>query len=183
MGMLGADQEQSRNLAEVFPPGTPFRLVAAFNRGLVNTGLGERLLFTIHVSEVEVPEQVYEYGVWGTLAEQLTQLEAGELPAIVNLIETDGVWQFAPHGPPPINAKQPDGTVVEVPQRVAVEAHMVPDAPADSPLGAVQERQPPTPPPVPEGGHRPPVPVEPPSVKPTPIDEAQTFQPGTGTPG
>lgn len=177
MGMLSSDQPQSRNLAEVFPPGTPFRLVAAQDGGMVPSQLGERRVFKIAVSAVEDAQAVVEFGVWGTLADQLTTLEAGELPAIVTLTEDSGVWQFAPHGPAPINAEQPDGTVVEVPQRVAVEAHMVPDAPAEPPP-PVPDRAPPAVPPVPDGGHRAPVPVEPPSVKPTPIDEGQTFQPG-----
>jgi hypothetical protein len=183
MGMFKSEEPQSRNLAEVFPPGTPFRLLAALNQGMHQTSLGERLLFLVQVSAIENAEAVAEFGVWGSLAEQLTQLEAGELPTIVTLQDVDGVWRFAPHGPAPTVVQTPDGPV-EQPQTVAVEAHIVPDAPTDSAMGAVQERLPPTPPPVdPAGGDRNPVPQEPPSVKPTPIDEGQTWQPGGGQPG
>jgi hypothetical protein len=58
---------------------------------------------------------------------------------------------------------------------------MVPDAATDSTLPSLAtEKAAPTPPEVPEGGHRPPVSVEPPSVRPTAIDEGQTFQPNEG---
>lgn len=179
MGMLTPEPQRSANLAEVFPPGVPFRLTAAADKGIAPSQTGERRLFTVTVSPVENAEQLMEFGVWGSLAEQLTQLEAGELPAIVTLREVNSVWVFAPHGPEPVTVETPDGPK-EVPQTVAVEAHMVPDAPTDSALGAVAERPAPPAPPVPEGGHA--QPVAPPIAKPagTELDEAQTFQPNQG---
>jgi hypothetical protein len=179
MALFGSQPgEEVKNLAEVFPPGTPFRLLAAEQKGLAGEPGAQKRLATIIVSPVEAADNEMEFGVWGSLAEQLTQLEAGELPAIVTLSSDSGVWQFAPHGPQGTTTVEHEGGSEEVPQRVNVEAHMVDDAPTDRALGAVQERPAPPPPDVPEGGHKPPVSTEPPSVKPTPIDDSQTFQPG-----
>lgn len=179
MGLFGAAQGNGgdkKNLAEVFPPGTPFRMVELI--GLVMSG--ERLLGKIRVSPVEEPGHLLDFGVWGSLSHQLTQLEAGELPAIVTLSDASGEWQFSPHGPEPIVVENPEtGVEEEVPQRVNVEAHMVPDAATDSPMGFVSDTiRGGAPPEIPEGGHRPPVSQEPPKVHPTPIDESQVFQPG-----
>lgn len=179
MGLFGAgqgktDTTDTRNLAEVFPPGVPFRLVELLGLGMSD----ERLLGKIKVTPVTEPETVLEFGVWGSLSQQLTQLEAGELPAIVTLSNVTGEWLFSPHGPEPVTVvNEETGATEEVPQRVNVEAHMVPDAATDSALGFVSDRQVSAVPEVPDGGHKPPVPVEPPSVHPTDIDESQTFQP------
>lgn len=167
-----------KNLAEVFPPGTPFRLVRL--ESLSKTPQGQ-LAAVIVTSPVDAHEREEQFGVWGSLSLQLTQLEAGELPAIVTLSDDAGAWQFVPHGPQgTTQIVQPGGVVEDVPQRVNVEAHMVADAVSEPPLGPVSDRPAPPAPEVPEGGHRQPVPTEPPSVKPTAIDESQTFQPGPG---
>lgn len=182
MALFGSQaQTEQKNLAEVFPPGTPFRMLNAEQKGMAGPPGAERRLATITVNPVEDADlaQLMEFGVWGSLADQLTQLEAGELPAIVTLSAETGTWQFAPHGPSGTREiEHADGSTEEVPQRVNVEAHMSEDAPTDSPLGAVAERPAPPAPAVPEGGHRQPVSTEPPSVKPTPIDDSQIFQPG-----
>jgi hypothetical protein len=155
-------------------------MLAAEQKGLTGEPGAEKRLATIVVSAVGAPETEMQFGVWGSLADQLTELEAGELPAIVTLNDQSGVWLFAPHGPQgTTEIAQPDGTIEEVPQRVNVEAHMVPDAATDSPLPSLaSEKAAPGAPEVPEGGHRPPVSTDPPSVRPTAIDESQTFQPG-----
>jgi hypothetical protein len=181
VSLFGAKQNtQARNLADHFPPGTPFRLLEAAQKGLTGEPGAEKRLATITVSAVEAAQLEMQFGVWGSLADQLTQLEAGELPAIVTLTDAAGVWQFAPHGPVgTVEIAQPDGSSEEVPRRVNVEPHMVPDAPTDSPLPSLaSEKAAPSAPDVPDGGHRPPVSTDPPSVRPTPIDDAQTFQPG-----
>lgn len=178
MGLFGAagnNLPQNRSLAEVFPPGTPFRMNELLALGMAD----ERLLGRIRVSPVTEPENLLDFGVWGSLSQQLTQLETGELPAIVTLSNASGEWQFAPHGPEPVTVENPEtGRPEEVPQRVNVEAHMVPDAATDSPMGFVSDRVVSPPPPVPDGGHKQPVSVEPPSVHPTDIDESQVFNPG-----
>lgn len=181
MSLFGTKQgEASKNLADVFPPGTPFRMVGAELQGLTGEPGAQKLLATIRVSPVEHHEHLMDFGVWGSLADQITQLEAGELPAIVTLTDQSGVWAFAPHGPQgTVEIAQPDGSVDEVPRRVDVQAHMVPDAATDSTLPSfTTERPAPPEPEVPEGGHKTPVSVEPPSVKPTEIDDSQTFDPG-----
>lgn len=181
MGLFGASTQagEQKNLADHFPPGTPFRLLEASQEGMSGPPGAEKRLASIVVSAVTDAGTELTFGVWGSLADQLTELEAGELPAIVTLTDSTGVWLFAPHGPQGTTTiEQPDGTIDEVPQRVNVEAHMVADAATDSTLPSLAtEKAAPKPPEVPEGGHRAPVSVEPPSVKPTPIDESQVFQP------
>jgi hypothetical protein len=181
MGLFGAKQgKEQANLAEVFPPGTPFRLLEAVDQGVVSGGFGERRLVLVNVSPVTEPERVMQFGVWASLADQALQAEPGELPAIVTLSNSSGLWQFAPHGPEPIQVEDPEtGEVSEQPMRVNAAAHLDLEGGAtDSPLGPVSDHSAPPPPEVPEGGHKPPVPVDPPSVHPTPIDESQVFQPG-----
>lgn len=180
-GSKKSDAGEPKNLADVFPPGTPFRLLAAKQKGLAGEPGAQKRLAAILVSAVTEPDAGLNFGVWGSLADQLTELEAGELPAIVTLTDASGVWQFAPHGPVGTVTIEHEGGTEEVPRRVDVQPHMVPDAEVDSALPSVaSEREAPAPPEVPEGGHKPPVSTEPPSVKPTPIDDSQTFQPNSG---
>lgn len=183
MSMFSRKPKTPKNLAEVFPPGTPFRMLSAEQRGMVNSPqTGERRAATINVSAVESPDVVLSFGVWGSLADQLTELEAGELPAIVTLTDESGMWQFAPHGPQGTTTiEQPDGEAEEVPLRVSPEAHMDFSQVTEPPhvAGGVERPASPTPPVDPAGGHSPPVSVDPPSVRPTPIDDSQTFQPGS----
>jgi hypothetical protein len=178
MGLL--DGPQQANLAEVFPPGTPFRLEAVSPPEL--DPASERRLAKVSASPVTDPGAGQWFGVWGSLADQAGEAEPGELPMIVTLSNETGVWRFAPHGPPPILVEDPEtGKAVEQPMRVAPEAHMLPDAPSEPPAhGAPVIDTPPqsSPPPVPDGGHRQPVSTDPPTVTPTPIDDSQTFQPG-----
>lgn len=182
MGLFKANQPETKTLSEVFPPGTPFRLLGGQILGSAESTFGPQLAAKIWATPVTEPETPpLEFGVWGSLAEQLTAVEDGELPAIVTLSNASGVWTFSPHGPEPIEVEQPDGTTVSQPQRVDVTKHLDLDGGAsDSALGAVSDRSAPPAPPVEEGGHGNPVPQEPPKVKPTPIDDSQTFQPGQG---
>lgn len=172
------DQPESKNLAEVFPPGTPFRLVNAFISGQVRSpGTGAvRTLAKVVVSPVEAPQSEAEYGVWGSLCDQVRQIEPGELPAIVTLDNSTGLWLFAPHGPSPVIAEG-----VEQPMSAVPEAHLdLENAESDSPT--------PVPPPaqpmgteIDESHSETPAQLPPPATpRGTEIDESQVFQPGGG---
>jgi hypothetical protein len=140
--------------------------------------LGPQLMAVVWATPVTEPEAApLQFGVWGSLAEQLGQVEDGELPAIVTLSAISGQWRFEPHGPPP--AVDPE-TGVETPQRVEPLAHLdLEGGIADSTLGAVSEKAAPQAPPVDDsGGVINPVSQKAPTVKPSGIDESQTFQPG-----
>jgi hypothetical protein len=181
MGLFNRSAGQAtdqRTLSEVFPPGTPFRLLGGEMKGTGQGTLGPQLMAAIWVTPVTEPEAPpLQFGVWGSLAEQLGQVEDGELPAIVTLSNQSGVWRFEPHGPAPIVDPE---TGESHPQRVDPLAHLDLDSGAtDSPLGAVSEKAAPPAPPVGDaGGVINPVSQKAPTVKPTAIDDSQTFQPG-----
>jgi hypothetical protein len=171
------DQPEQRNLADVFPPGTPFRLVEAFIAGQAKTSTGSvRTLGKVVVSAVESPEVEGEYGVWGSLCEQIRKIEPGELPLIVTLDNTTGLWVFVPHGSTPVQEgePEPEQEVVAVP-----EAHLDLDA------GESDNPTPVPPPATPVGTHiddsHTEAPPELPNEAPprgTGLDESQVFQPG-----
>jgi hypothetical protein len=177
------DTPEKRNLAQVFPPGTPFRLVEGWIEGQVQTpGTGAvRTLAKVVVSPVTEPANEAEFGVWGSLCEQVRKIEPGELPAIVTLDNSTGVWLFAAHAKPPETVDNGNGETVEQPRTAVPEAHLdlsSPDAdppapvpPAARPVGTdLDESQtssaPALPPPAPPRG--------------TEIDESQTFDPKPG---
>lgn len=174
------DKPDTRNLAEVFPPGTPFRLVSAWIEGQARTSTGAvRTLAKVLVSAVEHPDHEIEYGVWGSLCEQVRNIEPGELPAIVTLNNDTGLWLFAPHGKAPEQVQQPDGETVEQPRTAVPEAHLdleggetdapTPVPPAASPVGTEID-----------DSHAQAPPELPPAAAPrgTELDESQTFEPG-----
>lgn len=179
------DKPEKRNLAEVFPPGVPFRLVYAWIQGLVQSPMGDkRTLAKVVVSPVEDPDNQMEFGVWGSLAEQVRNIEAGELPTIVTLDNSTGLWRFAPHatmrGEGTIDQIDENGDTVTdtVPLYAIPEAHLdldggesdnpTPIPPAAAPAGSgIDESHAMKPPEIP-----PAVPA-----KPRPIDENQVFDP------
>jgi hypothetical protein len=175
------DKAENRNLAEVFPPGVPFRLADAWIEGQAKAATGAiRTLAKVVVSAVEAPDAESEFGVWGSLAEQVRHIEPGELPAIVTLDVSSGLWRFTPHGPAPQVTEDPEsGEPTEQPMSAVPEAHLdlegaetdspTPVPPAARPVGT----------PI-DDSHSEPAPALPPQAAPrgTEIDEAQTFQPG-----
>lgn len=187
MALFGSSE--SKNLAEVFPPGTPFRLVQAWIQGVTESPMGGvRTLGRVVVSPVEQAENELEFGVWGSLAEQIRRIEAGELPVIVTLDNATGYWQFAPHGQRgngTVEHIDHEGVVVEedVPLTAIPEAHLDLD-------GGESDNPTPVPPMAAPAGtpiddshamKAPPLPTAMPA-KPRPIDDAQVFDP-RGEPG
>lgn len=181
------DKPEKRNLAEVFPPGTPFRLVEAWIEGQVETGsMGhKRTLAKVVVSPVEDPANESEYGVWGSLAQQIRKLEAGELPLIVTLANSSGEWLFAPHGP--VGAHEitnVEGDVEEEVPRLAVpEAHLDLEAGESDAPNLVPPAAAPVGTPI-DDSHSMKPPELPPAAKPrgTDLDEDQAFTPQADTP-
>lgn len=183
------DQNESKNLAEIFPPGVPFRLVQAWIQGVSEAPMGGvRTLGKVVVSEVENAEVELEFGVWGSLAEQIRRIEAGELPVIVTLDNSAGFWQFAPHGQRgqgTVEHIDHEGAVIEedVPLTAIPEAHLdldngESDAPTPVPPLAAPAGTPI------DDSHAMKAPPLPPAAVPKarPIDDAQVFDP-RGEPG
>lgn len=179
MGLF--DSPEDKNLGEVFPPGTPFRLAQAWIQGVTESPMGGmRTLAKIVVSPVEDPENEREFGVWGSLAEQIRQIETGELPLIVTLDNSLGMWCFAPHGQRGTTvAEDPiEGEAIEVPLTAVPEAHLdlhggesdnpTPVPPAAAPAGSGIDL----------ASADKPIPLPPAAVpRERPIDEAQAFTP------
>lgn len=184
MGLFGSAPK--RSLAEIFPAGTPFWLVNGWIEGQVQspaTG-AVRTLAKVEVSPVEDEENIGVFGVWGSLAEQIARIEPGELPLIVTLDNSTGLWRFLPHGEP--QAPPPVGEPAENPEKprslnAVPEAHLdleggeadgpTPIPPAAAPVGTQID---------PEAAEPPP--PLPPAARPvgTPLDDDQTFLPGGG---
>jgi hypothetical protein len=185
MSIFDTPSSRPASLNQAYPPGTPFRLWEAWIVGQTpspTTGT-VRTLAKVVAGPVHSDVQEAEYGVWGSLADQIRQLEPGELPAIVTLDNSDGLWHFRPHGPP-------EGL------QAVPEAHLDPDpAPADEgasePPQAPRKAPPmPSPPSAPPAapldlGTAEPAPPLPETVAPTgtPIDDQQAEPPPQLPPG
>lgn len=187
MGLF--DKPETRNLAEVFPPGTPFRLDEAWIQGVAQSPMGGvRTLARVVVSPVEQVDNQREFGVWGSLADQVRKIEPGELPLIVTLDNSTGLWLFTPpatlRGEGTIASINDDGEVVEqvVPRYAVPDAHLdldggesdapTPVPPAAAPAGStIDESSAMKPPEIPPAA----------PLRERPIDEAQVFNP-TGDP-
>lgn len=122
MGMFS--KPERKTLAEAFPPGVPFRLVRAWMVGITRTETGDRMLAKIEAEPVEGGPAL-EFGVWGSLCDQVRRIEPGELPAIVTLDNTTGLWLFSPHGPLPQVVADPEtGQKAEQAMHATPEAHL-----------------------------------------------------------
>lgn len=196
------DKPTSRTLAEIFPPGTPFRLINAWISGQVRspaTG-AVRTLAKIEVSPVTDPDNIGEFGVWGSLCDQIRKIEPGELPLIVTLDNSTGLWLFTPHGEPQTVPVEADVSESALPVAEPVTnsesneekprtINAVPEAHLDLDGGDSDNPTPVPPAGIPVGtgideGSAEPPPQLPPAARPvgTGIDESQVFDP-TGDDG
>jgi hypothetical protein len=158
------DRPQQVNLQDVYPAGTPFKIIQAWIEGVVPTEYGDRLMGKI-VAEPLDGGDPHEFAVWGSLAQQVQQLEDGELPMVVNVVKDGRRWLFqqpkggavaqAPLGdqPPPADAHHDPAPHVD-PAAAADPPNPAP--PANPPQGQVSEAAAADPPnPVPPGGGQP----------------------------
>jgi hypothetical protein len=93
------DAPQTRNLADVYPEGTPFRVTAAWVEGIVPTQYGDRTMAKMLVEAAPAPDGTLagspqEFAVWGSLCEQVQQQDEGDLPALLTLKKDGKRWVF-----------------------------------------------------------------------------------------
>jgi hypothetical protein len=91
------DKPNEDKLSNDYPLGTPFMLYSAEYEGVRNTSFGPSAQATVTVGAVDRTGDTKDYRVFGSLAEQIKNMESGDLPAIV-AVERNGrrhVWTQA----------------------------------------------------------------------------------------
>lgn len=94
MGLTDAPKQ--RQLIDDYPPGTGFTVKEAYVEGLVDTKFGKRALAKVMVEPIAGGTPI-EYPVWGALCEQVQQIEEGELPMAVTIVEDGNRKLFGPY--------------------------------------------------------------------------------------
>jgi hypothetical protein len=127
------DSPVQKNLTDVFPPGTPFVIQSAWIEGVVKTQFGDRTMGKVLVSAAEggTPQ---EFPAWGSLCEQIQQVDEGELPGTFTIVKDGKRYLFAPvedAGDPLAEAeeKSPDRTA----ETAATPAESSQEPPAEEP--------------------------------------------------
>jgi hypothetical protein len=95
-----SDAPQTLNLVDVYPEGTPFRVIKAWVEGLVKTQYGDRMMAKVLVEAApddqgERAGSPQEFSVWGSLCEQVQQQDEDELPALLTLKKDGKRWLFS----------------------------------------------------------------------------------------
>lgn len=139
MGLTDAPQQVS--LTDVYPPGTAFTVVKAWIEGQVETQFGKRTMGKVLVTPAGGGEET-EFAVWGSLAQQVQQVEEGDLPMTCQVAKDGQRWLFAE---PPAGTVAPGGEPTQPPpadQRADAGDHVDPGAPSDPPNPAPAPGQP-----------------------------------------
>lgn len=95
------DVPKQVNLTDVYPEGTPFLCTSAWVEGVVKTQYGDRTMAKILAEDYKPGEesggQGREFAVWGSLCEQVQQLDDGELPMVLAVVKDGKRWLFTPY--------------------------------------------------------------------------------------
>ena len=104
------DPPKQDKLSDDFTQGTLFWLLAAQYDGVQPTSFGESVQASIVACPIGEEHNQKQYRVWGTLAEQVQQMEEGDLPAEVEVVKQGrkNVWR--------LSKKLHDVTPAEVPE-------------------------------------------------------------------
>jgi hypothetical protein len=88
------DPPVTKNLTDVYPEGTPFTLEKAWIEGVVQTQYGDRTMAKVLCTPIGggTPQ---EFAVWGSLCEQVQQIEEGEVPGPYKVVKDGKRWLFA----------------------------------------------------------------------------------------
>ncbi len=93
------------NLTDIYPDGTPFLVESAWVEGVVKTQYGDRTMAKIIAKPCDgggvATGQGQEFAVWGSLCEQVQQLEEGDLPAVLKVVKDGKRWLFKATGTAP----------------------------------------------------------------------------------
>jgi hypothetical protein len=89
------DSPTQKSLLDVYPEGTPFVIQNAWVEGVVPTQYGDRTMAKILVTPLGggTPQ---EFAVWGSLCEQVQQVEEGELPGAFIVVKEGKRYLFKP---------------------------------------------------------------------------------------
>lgn len=79
------DPPNDKKLSDDYPPGTTFILYAGTYEGVRDTSFGPQSSATVKVGPVDQSSEPLSYKVWGTLADQVAQIETGDLPQTVKI--------------------------------------------------------------------------------------------------
>lgn len=90
------DPPNEEKLSDVYPEGTPFMLYSAEHEGIRSTTYGDSHQATVSVGDADRKGDPKQYRVFGRLAEQVKQLEAGELPALVTIAKEGRAFVWKP---------------------------------------------------------------------------------------
>lgn len=98
------DPPNDKGLSEDYPPGTPLMLYSGDYEGTRETQFGPSASATVRVGPADRTGEPVRYKVWGTLAEQVAQIEPGDLPRLVTIGKTGNrkVWQSVTQSGEPI---------------------------------------------------------------------------------
>jgi hypothetical protein len=92
VGLTDAPKQQ--NLTDVYPEGTAFWVEKAWVEGVVQTQFGDRTMAKALIASTE-GGQVVEFALWGSLCEQVQQIEDGDLPGYYKVAKEGKRWLFA----------------------------------------------------------------------------------------
>lgn len=79
------DPPKQEKLSDVFPLNTLFWLLGARYEGIQPTSFGDSEQANLVVSPVGETSAAKQFRVWGTLAEQVREMEEGDIPAEVEV--------------------------------------------------------------------------------------------------
>lgn len=88
------DSPNDKKLNDDFPEGTAFMLYSGTYEGIRDTQFGSQSSASVEVEPADKKGERLIYKVWGTLAEQVAQIEPGDLPQLVKVskIGNRNVW-------------------------------------------------------------------------------------------
>jgi hypothetical protein len=88
------DPPNDKRLSDDYPYGTVLKLYAGNYEGMRDTQFGPQASASVDVGPANNVGELLTYKVWGTLAEQVAQLEQGELPQLVKVAKQGNrnVW-------------------------------------------------------------------------------------------
>lgn len=140
MGLTDAPQQL--NLTDVYPEGQPFLIRNAWVEGVVKTQFGDRTMAKI-IAEPAEGGQGQEFAVWGSLCEQVQQIDEGDVPGVYKVVKDGKRWLFnAVEGAPVPEQTTPPQSVDEAELGVQPQ----PGDPAPTAAGGGEAPQEPIPP-------------------------------------
>lgn len=116
------DVPKQQSIDDVYPPGTPFRIILAWVEGVVDTQFGKRTLAKA-VVEPATGGQAIEFSLWGSLCEQVQAIEDGDVPGVF-AIGKDGnkkLFVAAVDPNPPETAASEQALMTDTPAEAAQE--------------------------------------------------------------